>query len=95
MSLFILVDPLITSDEYKAHALFYMAVMAFATVLINGSTTKYLLQALGLLKMTSEQLQVLEHVLQVRSMICLCYGRLASGVMGLAVPAALQVAHSS
>lgn len=67
MSLFILVDTQITSEEYKVHALFYMATMAFATVLINGSTAKYLLRALGLLKMTPEQMQVLEHVLSVRS----------------------------
>jgi hypothetical protein len=67
MSLFILFDPLITSDEYKAHCVFYMALMAFATVLINGSTAKYVLQWLGLLRMTPQQVQVLEHVLQVRS----------------------------
>eukprot|EP00878_Enallax_costatus_P006804 GHUV01007132.1.p1 GENE.GHUV01007132.1~~GHUV01007132.1.p1 ORF type:complete len:889 (+),score=286.27 GHUV01007132.1:1018-3684(+) len=64
MSLFILVDTKISSDEYKAHCVFYMAVMAFATVLINGSTAKYLLRGLGLLKMTPQQIQVLEHVLQ-------------------------------
>jgi hypothetical protein len=67
MSLFILFDPLITSDEYKAHCVFYMALMAFATVLINGSTAKYVLKWLGLLRMTPQQVQVLEHVLQVRS----------------------------
>jgi hypothetical protein len=39
--------------------------MAFSTVIINGSTTKYILQGLGLLKMTPQQLGVLEHVLQV------------------------------
>lgn len=31
MSLFILLDPLIDQDEYKAHCVFYMALMAFAT----------------------------------------------------------------
>jgi hypothetical protein len=67
MSLFILFDPLIESDEYKAHCVFFMAIMAFATVLINGSTAKYVLKGLGLLRMTPQQVQVLEHVLQVRS----------------------------
>lgn len=65
MSLFILFDPLISSDEYKAHCVLFMALMAFATVLINGSTAKYLLRDLGLLRMTPQQVQVLEHVLQV------------------------------
>ncbi|KAF6265731.1 Sodium/hydrogen exchanger family-domain-containing protein [Scenedesmus sp. NREL 46B-D3] len=70
MSLFILFDPLITSDEYKAHCVFFMAIMAFATVVINGSSTKYLLQGLGLLRMTPQQVQVLEHVLQEVDDIC-------------------------
>ncbi len=42
-----------------------LVAMAFSTVIINGSTTKYILQGLGLLKMTPQQLGVLEHVLQV------------------------------
>jgi hypothetical protein len=67
MSLFILFDPLIESDEYKAHCVFHMVLIAFATVLINGSTAKYVLKGLGLLRMTPQQVQVLEHVLQVRS----------------------------
>lgn len=40
MSLFILLDPLIDSEEFKAHCVFYMALMAASTVLINGSTSK-------------------------------------------------------
>ncbi|KAF6258312.1 hypothetical protein COO60DRAFT_1132229 [Scenedesmus sp. NREL 46B-D3] len=67
MSLYILFDPLISNDQYKAHCVFYMALMACSTVLINGSTAKVLLKALGLLRMTPQQLQVLEHVLQVSS----------------------------
>ncbi|WIA14531.1 hypothetical protein OEZ85_003050 [Tetradesmus obliquus] len=70
MSLFILFDPLITSDEYKAHCVFHMALMAFATVLINGSTAKYVLKWLGLLRMTPQQVQVLQHVLQEVDDIC-------------------------
>lgn len=65
MSLFVLLDPLIASDEFKAHCVFFMALMAFATVLINGSTSKYVLQGLGLLSMTQQQRDVLQHVLQV------------------------------
>ncbi len=65
MSLFILFDPLIVSHEYKAHCVFYMALMAFSTVIINGSTVKYVLKWLGLLDMTRQQVQVVEHVLQV------------------------------
>jgi hypothetical protein len=42
-----------------------LVAMAFSTVIINGSTTKYILQGLGLLKMTPQQLGVLEQVLQV------------------------------
>lgn len=38
MSLFVLLDPLIASDEFKAHCVFYMAIMAFGTVIINGTT---------------------------------------------------------
>jgi hypothetical protein len=34
-------------------------------VLINGTTAKWVLQSLGLLSMTPQQLNVLEHVLQV------------------------------
>eukprot|EP00775_Hariotina_reticulata_P007049 gene7049-7263_t len=64
MSLFILLDQLIDNHEYKAHCVFYMAVMAFATVIINGSTTKYLLKGLGLLRMTPQQMEVLEHLLK-------------------------------
>ncbi|WIA34707.1 hypothetical protein OEZ86_013018 [Tetradesmus obliquus] len=70
MSLFILFDPLIKSDEYKAHCVFHMALMAFATVLINGSTAKYVLKWLGLLRMTPQQVQVLQHVLQEVDDIC-------------------------
>ena len=44
MSLFIFVDPLIVDEHYKAHCIFFMVLMAFATVLINGSTTKMVLQ---------------------------------------------------
>jgi len=65
MSLFILFDKLIDNDEYKAHCVFHMAIMAFATVIINGSTTKYLLRGLGLLRMTPQQIEVLEHLLKV------------------------------
>ena len=68
MSLFVLLDPLITSDEFKAHCVFYMALMAFSTVLINGTSAKYVLQALGLLKMTPQQVEVLQLVLKVRGL---------------------------
>jgi NhaP-type Na+/H+ or K+/H+ antiporter len=44
MSLFIFLDPLIKDEAYKVRCLFFMALMAFATVLLNGSTTKYVLQ---------------------------------------------------
>lgn len=64
MSLFVLLDNLITDNEFKAHCVFYMAVMAFSTVLLNGTSSKWVLQALGLLRMTPQQLQVLRHVLQ-------------------------------
>lgn len=66
MSLFILLDPLIVQDEFKAHCVFYMALMAFSTVLINGTTAKYVLEGLGLLKMNPQQLDVLQYVLKVR-----------------------------
>ncbi|GBF87432.1 hypothetical protein Rsub_00143 [Raphidocelis subcapitata] len=62
MSLFVLFDPLIESEEFKAHCVFYMAAMAFLTVVVNGSTTKALLGALGMLRRTPAELQVLEHV---------------------------------
>jgi NhaP-type Na+/H+ or K+/H+ antiporter len=62
MSLFIFLDPLITDAQYKAHCLFFMVIMAFSTVLINGSTTKYLLRSLGLLKKTHEQIAVMQQV---------------------------------
>lgn len=64
MSLFILLDPLIESEEFKAHCVFYMALMAASTVLINGSTSKYVLEGLGLLKMSPQQLDVLQYVLK-------------------------------
>jgi hypothetical protein len=67
MSLFILLDPLIVQEEFKAHCVFFMAIMAFATVVINGTTAKYVLEGLGLLKMTSQQLDVLQYVLKVRA----------------------------
>jgi len=66
MSLYIVLDPLITSKQYKAHAVFFMAAMAFSTTIINGTTARYLLNALGLVDMTPQQLEVLEHVLKVR-----------------------------
>lgn len=44
MSLFIFLDPLITDEAYKVRCIFFMALMAFATVLLNGSTTKFVLQ---------------------------------------------------
>jgi hypothetical protein len=78
MSLFILLDPLIDNDEFKAHCVFFMAIMAFSTVLINGTTAKYVLEALGLLKMTPQQLDVLQYVLKVRLYYGMCCG--ASGV---------------
>lgn len=65
MSLFILLDPLIYDNEFKTHCLFFMAVMAFTTVLINGTTAKYVLEWLGLLNMTPQQLDVLQYVLKV------------------------------
>jgi hypothetical protein len=65
MSLFILLDPLIDDNEFKTHCLFFMALMAFSTVLINGTTAKYLLEWLGLLKMSPQQLDVLQYVLKV------------------------------
>lgn len=65
MSLFVLLDPLINDDDFKAHCVFYMALMAFSTVLINGTTAKYVLEGLGLLKMTPQQLDVLQYVLKV------------------------------
>jgi hypothetical protein len=61
---------------------FYMAVMAFATVIINGSTTKALLGALGLLQRTPAEVQIVEHVVQVRSA-----GAAARLQIELAVPA--------
>jgi hypothetical protein len=67
MSLFILLDPLIDDDEFKTHCLFFMAIMAFSTVLINGTTAKYVLEWLGLLKMTPQQMDVLQYVLKVRA----------------------------
>lgn len=72
MSLFILLDPLIDNDEFKAHCVFFMAIMAFSTVLINGTTAKYVLEGLGLLKMTPQQLDVLQYVLKVRQYIAEC-----------------------
>jgi hypothetical protein len=39
-----------------------------STVLVNGTSAKLVLEALGLLKMTPQQLNVLQHVLQV----CVC-----------------------
>jgi hypothetical protein len=65
MSLFILLDPLIVENEFKAHCVFFMSTMAFATVVINGTTAKYVLEGLGLLKMTQQQLDVLQYVLKV------------------------------
>jgi len=65
MSLFVLLDPLINDDDFKAHCVFYMALMAFSTVLINGTTAKYVLEGLGLLSMTPQQLDVLQYVLKV------------------------------
>lgn len=50
----------------QAHTVFYMAVMAFSTVLVNGSTTKALLGALGMLDKTPAQAQVIDHVVEVR-----------------------------
>lgn len=64
MSLFVLLDPLINDDDFKAHCVFYMALMAFSTVLINGTTAKYVLEGLGLLSMTPQQLDVLQYVLK-------------------------------
>jgi hypothetical protein len=49
-----------------------MAIMAFSTVLINGTTAKYVLEGLGLLKMTPQQLDVLQYVLKVRQYIAEC-----------------------
>ncbi len=43
-----------------------MGVMAFTTVLINGGTIKLLLQRLGFMSHTAEQVHVLEHVVRVR-----------------------------
>lgn len=66
--LYIVLDPLITSKQYKVHAVFFMAAMAFSTTIINGTTARYLLKALGLVDMTPQQLEVLEYVLKV----CFC-----------------------
>jgi NhaP-type Na+/H+ or K+/H+ antiporter len=44
MALFIFLDQLILDERYKALCLFFMALMAFITVLLNGSTTKLVLQ---------------------------------------------------
>jgi hypothetical protein len=65
MSLYIVLDPLITNQHYKAHAVFFMAAMAFSTTLINGTTARYVLEGLGMVKMTPQQLEVLEYVLKV------------------------------
>jgi hypothetical protein len=65
MSLYIVLDPLITNQQYKAHAVFFMAAMAFSTTLINGTTARYVLEGLGMVNMTPQQLEVLEYVLKV------------------------------
>ena len=68
MSLYIVLDPLITNQQYKAHAVFFMAAMAFSTTLINGTTARYVLEGLGMVNMTPQQLEVLEFVLKVCGM---------------------------
>ena len=84
MSLFIFLDPLITDAQYKAHCLFFMVVMAFSTVLINGSTTKYLLRGLGLLKKTHEQNAVMQQV--VHEMMAVKASEIADPVLGAPDP---------
>jgi hypothetical protein len=70
MSLYIVLDPLITNEQYKAHAVFFMAAMAFSTTLINGTTARYVLEGLGMVKMTPQQLEVLEYVLKASVIQC-------------------------
>jgi NhaP-type Na+/H+ or K+/H+ antiporter len=84
MSLFIFLDPLIIDAQYKAHCLFFMAVMAFSTVIINGSTTKYLLRGLGLLKKTHEQIVVMQQV--VHEMMTVKASEAADPVLGAPDP---------
>ncbi len=60
MSLFIFLDTKIYDPSFKSYCIFYMGTMAFFTVLINGGTTKFVLQRLGFMSYTPEQLATLQ-----------------------------------
>ena len=42
------------------------------TVLVNGSTSKWLLQKLGFMSHTPEEMRVLEHVVAVSAVVLCC-----------------------
>ncbi len=73
IALFILLDAKIGDAAFKAHCVFYMGTMAFATVLVNGGTTKALLRHLGFTSHTPEQFTVLCHIVRVRFRTVLCH----------------------
>lgn len=64
MALFIFLDQSIHDPSFKSYCIFYMGSMAFFTVLINGGTTKALLEWLGFMSYTPEQLGTLHHVIE-------------------------------
>eukprot|EP00775_Hariotina_reticulata_P012274 gene12274-12411_t len=64
MALFIFLDDKIHDDKFRSYCIFYMGTMAFFTVLINGGTCKWLLEKLGFLSYTPEQLGTLKHVVE-------------------------------
>lgn len=64
MGLFIFLDNKIYDSSFKSYCIFYMGTMAFFTVLINGGTCKLMLQWLGFLSYTPEQLGTLTHVIE-------------------------------
>lgn len=64
MALFIFLDTKIHDPSFKSYCIFYMGTMAFFTVLINGGTCKVVLQKLGFMSYTPEQLGTLHHVIE-------------------------------
>ena len=65
LALIVKLDAKIDDAHFQAHVVFFMGLMAAATLLINGTSMPFLLGVLGVTRTTPAKLEVLLHVVKV------------------------------
>lgn len=65
LALIVKLDSNIVDHKFQALVVFYMGLMAAATLIVNGTSMPFLLKVLGVVKPTPAKLEVLQHVVQV------------------------------